>query len=1452
MLACASPLFVLAEPATAQVVITELMAVADENFRDSEGAPSDWIELTNQGAQSAFLEGFHLTNSRVDLTRWTFPAKELAPGEAIVVFASGKDRTNGAELHASFTLDRSGDYLALVEPNGITIASEISPGYPGQFKNVSYGIGVGGSQQQQTLVPRGAPLKFLIPTNGALAHTWTQAAFNDSAWTTASAGVGFESPTGVLVPLVSTNIRSEMLGKNASAYLRFPFSLDLADRQVLSMELSVSIDDGFVAYLNGVEIGSFGKPSPLTWESVSAESRSDATVLSTPITISLGGFQSALANGGNVLAIHGMNSTIGGSDFVVDAQLEVTTLSTQDELQFGYFKSPTPGGPNGMVSPPPPADVTFSETGKMFTETFELVLSSESPGAIIHYTTDLSVPSETSPEYSSPIQIAASTQVRARAFLPGALDGAVTTHTFLKMADGVANFSSDLPVIVLSTLGTGSPPATSSTVRKTAYIFFFEPDPVTGRTILTQGPALTTRAGVRRRGSSSGGWPKYSLSVETWRDGDDEDRNIEPLGMAREADWILNARYEWDLALMRNPFVYEVSRQIGRYAPRTQFVEVFSDTTGTEVSDIDYFGVYSLIERIEMDPNRVDIERLMPWENAEPEITGGYIFKNDRPDPGEPTMNVSGMGQLTHVDPGGLQLSGQQRSWLTGHLNELNTSLVSVPTGINSATGLHFSDYIDVDSWIDHHLLNIMVMNIDWGRHSAFFHKDRGGKIVSGPVWDYDRALGCEDVRDNEPRAWEGVVNAVGTVSSHTWFDSRFPWYGNLLGPTEDPTKANYPEIRQRHTDQWFALREREFSISNLHAIIDSMADEIREAQVRNFVRWTQFPPNGGNFADPGLTGWEAEVSHMKNWLETRVSWMDEQYLAVPNFNTDGGVIAAGFELTMGSPDGQVFYTTDGTDPRMTGGAPAADALGFPGGPVSETLIDPDSATCRYIVPPDGSLGLTWTEDPDAFDDSSWAAATNGVGFESSGGIIELVNTNIGSEMRGTNASCYVRFEFDFENVENINSITLSVWSDDGFVAYLNGVEVGSLLKPEPLEWNSNTDGGRSHPGGDTAVLNTPIELDLTPFKDQMRKGSNTIAIHGMNSVKGGSDFLIRSGLDVNHNLTPKPLPVAASRVITARTYDGSTWSAPKQIALVVSDDLADQTNLVVSEIMYHPAALTADELAAGFEDRDQFEFLELLNISAAPVTLIGMQFTSGLEFDFNDSPFTLLQPGERALLVRDSSAFEHRYGPAFADRIVGGFGNDTGLSNGGERLTLTAFDGRSVRNFVYNDRAPWPVDADGRGHSLVLANPGSNPDHSIAGNWRSSAATDGTPGYSDSLTFANWAAAYGDPAPDSDDDGDGRDALLEFASGGDPTVAEPASDAVRIEPGTVAFRRNLRAGDLTFELESSDDLLNWRSATDSWEFASEENLGDGTAMFLFRPSGGDDSLYIRQRVKVP
>jgi hypothetical protein len=1216
------------------------------------------------------LGGFHLTNNRNELTRWTFPEVDLASGRSLVVFASGKDRT-GRELHTNFTLDRAGDYLALVGPDGSTIVSEIAPGYPEQFEHVSYG-------------------------------------------------------------------RTNAPG-----------------------------------------------------------------------------------------------------------------------LTFGYFETPTPGAPNGPVSTSPPADVVFSETSRMFTSSFRVALSCATPGAVIRFTIDQSVPTQTSRQYGSPIGVGASRQIRARAFLPGALDGAVTTHSYLKMAGDVPSFSSDLPVLVLSTLGTGSPPSTSSTLRKAAYLFFFEPDPVTGLTTLTQSPALTTRSGVRRRGSSSGGWPKYSLSIETWRDGDDEDRSIKPFGMAKEADWILNARYEWDLTLIRNPFVYKVSRQIGRYAPRTKFVEVFSDTSGTVLSDLDYFGVYCLTERIEMDGDRVDIERLMPWENSEPEITGGYIFKNDRPDPGEPTMNVAGMGRLTNVDPDGLELSNQQRSWLTGHLNALNTALLRRPSGVNPTTGLHFSDYIDVDSFIDHHLLNIMVMNIDWGRHSAFFYKDRGGKLFSGPVWDYDRSLGCEDVRGNDPFVWDGGVNNVGTVSSHTWFDSRFPWYGYLLGPTEHAQDAYYPDIRQRHTDRWFALRKREFALSNLYAVIDSMADEIRQAQVRNFERWTQHPPNGGRFAGPEVTGWEAEISHMKGWLNARVAWLDDQFLPVPAFNTTGGATEAGFELAIGSAATRVYYTTDGSDPREAGGARSASALSFSGRLITSKLVD-ESSPCRYRVPSGDSLGLTWTAAADSFDDSAWQEGTGGVGFESSGGISELIDSDISSEMLGVNASCYLRYPFEVQNAEYITSITLSMTCDDGFVVYLNGVEAGSLFRPSNLEWNSTTADNQVRLGRDATVLNTPVVLDLTAFREHLRNGPNVLALHGLNATTAGTDFLVQPELRVTQVVTSSPLTINTTQTIIARSFSGLTWSAPESVTLVVADDIASSANLVISEIMYHPFDPDEDEVAAGYDDDNVFEYLELLNIGEGTVSLAGLQFSKGLAFDFSQSSIPRLQPGERALLVRNREAFEHRYGPELSARIIGEFANGTGLDNSGERLAMIAVDGSIVRDFSYNDRAPWPLPPDGGGYSLVLSSPSLNPDHGVPANWQSSAAPGGTPAGTDALNFVTWAAQFGDPAFDSDHDQDARVALLEFAEGGDPTIADSSNATFRIQANpldgsvTVAFRRSLRAEELRIELESSDDLRNWRSADDDWIYLGEELLGDGSAMVSFRSVPGKDVKFIRQRVSMP
>ena len=106
-------------------VLSEFMASNESTLPDEDGDFPDWIEIANMGNAALDLAGYHLTDNQEELTRWTFPPISLAAGSRLVVFASGKDRTNpSSELHTDFQLDAGGEYLALVAPDGITIATD--------------------------------------------------------------------------------------------------------------------------------------------------------------------------------------------------------------------------------------------------------------------------------------------------------------------------------------------------------------------------------------------------------------------------------------------------------------------------------------------------------------------------------------------------------------------------------------------------------------------------------------------------------------------------------------------------------------------------------------------------------------------------------------------------------------------------------------------------------------------------------------------------------------------------------------------------------------------------------------------------------------------------------------------------------------------------------------------------------------------------------------------------------------------------------------------------------------------------------------------------------------------------------------------------------------------------------------------------------------------------------
>ncbi len=156
-------------PAEGHVFITELAASGPADLPDEDGDRADWIELANFGAEPVALANWCLTDNFHKPDRWRFPAINLAPAQRIVVFASGKDRRDPRRpLHTNFKLNEHGEYLALVKPDGQTIAHELLPKYPPQRGGVSFGLReglqLGGAH---AVVPAGGYTYFDHPTPGA-------------------------------------------------------------------------------------------------------------------------------------------------------------------------------------------------------------------------------------------------------------------------------------------------------------------------------------------------------------------------------------------------------------------------------------------------------------------------------------------------------------------------------------------------------------------------------------------------------------------------------------------------------------------------------------------------------------------------------------------------------------------------------------------------------------------------------------------------------------------------------------------------------------------------------------------------------------------------------------------------------------------------------------------------------------------------------------------------------------------------------------------------------------------------------------------------------------------------------------------------------------------------------------------------------------------------------------
>lgn len=360
---------------TADVVISEFLADNVNGIKDENDSRQDWIELHNPGTTAVNLDGWWLTDNPGQPARWRFPNVSIPAGGTLLVWASGKDRrVVGQPLHTNFSLAKSGEYLGLFKPAAGTglpeLVDHFAPSFPAQAPDISYGRSFGATTT--ILLPSAATGKFIVPSsstqftgtdyaagqlgNGAVTGWNRGIDFNDTAWSTCTTGIGYDTK-GTLAPLIGTNVQSQVYntGSAKTVLLRLKFNVPNPSAYDY-FKLRIKYEDGCVAYLNGAAtpVASYAAPASPSFNSLSTSNAPVSTWQQWwETTIPASDFRA----GDNLLAMQGFNTSIASSDFLILP--EVVGVSSLAMGMPGYFSTPTPGAANGTATSGP---VVFGES----------------------------------------------------------------------------------------------------------------------------------------------------------------------------------------------------------------------------------------------------------------------------------------------------------------------------------------------------------------------------------------------------------------------------------------------------------------------------------------------------------------------------------------------------------------------------------------------------------------------------------------------------------------------------------------------------------------------------------------------------------------------------------------------------------------------------------------------------------------------------------------------------------------------------------------------------------------------------------------------------------------------------------------------------------------------------------------------------------------------------------
>ena len=949
-----------------------------------------------------------------------------------------------------------------------------------------------------------------------------------------------------------------------------------------------------------------------------------------------------------------------------------------DDLRF--FGFPTPGGQNDRAYLGVVADTKFSHERGFYDSPFSVTITAETEGATIFYTLNGMVPNDPTYRffpgkvYSGPIPITKTTCLRAVAIKHGWKPSKLETHTYLLNASAAIK---SLPMVSL----VGDEGKT-----------FYEPYGVmaiVGGYYGGDGRWVSSGAGSYNNPMTRG--YECPVSFELIKPEDNSGFQIDcgirvhgsdymrPRYRRSDGFWSGNAKFAFRLYFR------------GRYGqswleyPLFPFeVERFKSIVlrGGHNDRVNPFIKDELIRRLHMDMGHVASGGIMAnlfingeykgYFNPCEHIKDAFCQEWYESDKEWDVMTMNGIRD------------GNSTAW---------NALMNYVRSRDLSNDVHYQEVakkLDIPNFADYLILQLWSANWDWPQNNWAAAAERSEEEMwRFFIWDAEGGM---------------FSNHLNTV----YFD-RLNSQGNANGWLYRALKVN-EDFKQLFGDRIYKhfYNNGALTAANIRRRFLELRDEMLGVlpNMDMYVHNTWVPNRPSIFLN-------ACISEGMFTFVGPTFYIDGTY-------QHGGQASAGADLTMINTKGSgtIYYTLDGSDPHLS------ETSG--GGTISSTTLIPENAGKRVLVPT-GPISNNW-KGGGAFDDSAWALSTGspgGVGYERGSGYESLINIDVGDQMYGKNATCYVRIPFtvDAGDLAGFNFMTLEIRYDDAFVAYINGVEVDRRNFTGTPQWDSTATSGHD----DSAAVMFE-SVGISDHIDTLRAGTNVLAIHGLNVSTTSSDLLISAKLIAGETSSPSgggvsptatkynaPITLSETTHVKARVLSGSAWSALSEAVYAIGP-VAE--NLRITEIMYHPQD-TNDP------DDPNREFIELQNTGIETINLNLVRFTNGVDFAF---PGMELAAGEYVLVVKNINVFRVQYGPGL--NIAGQYSGS--LRNGGERIELEDAAGQTILNFRYRDG--WYDITDGMGFSLTVKDPVNTEPNACndKSTWRPSANIGGSPGWDD------------------------------------------------------------------------------------------------------------------------